>query len=161
MVNGVSAGLLRMVILLVVLAGAAGPARAQEDASFWDSLYPLAAGSVVQQLATEWQPSPQAVTGKLDSLLSGRAIRDLATPRIAGFRILVYTGNERELAVKTKESLYREYPDADLYMSYQSPTFRVHMGDFYRKLDAYLVLKQMLPRFPGSVLVPAIVNLKP
>ncbi len=113
------------------------------------------------QVANEWHPSELAVTGRLDSLLSGRAIRDLATPRISGFRILVYTGNEREVAGKTKENLYREFPDADLYMSYQSPTFRVHMGDFYRKLDGYLFLRKMGARFPGAVLVPAIVNLKP
>lgn len=133
---------------------------AQPD-SRWDALYGGETPVPVQQPALVWEPSALALTTQVDSVFQKRAEGDIRANRIPGFRILVYTGNEREGTNKIKETLYREFPKADLYVTYQAPTFKVKMGDFYRKLDAYLFLRKMQEKFPMAVLVPEIVNLKP
>lgn len=79
---------------------------------------------------------------------------------IHGFRILLFSGNTREEATKAKELAYKNFPNLDVYTTYSNPTFKVKLGDFYMKLDAYLVLKKLQTVFPNAVLVEEIVNLK-
>ena len=93
----------------------------------------------------------------LDSI----ALKDLKANRITGYRILLYSGNERETATKARELAYRIFQKANIYTTFQSPTFKVRLGDYYQKLDAYLDLKKLEQAFPQAVIVQEIVNLKP
>jgi hypothetical protein len=98
-----------------------------------------------------------ALDKKLDSLAD---IKRKAT-RIDGFRIQLYSGNDRQKAIKAKEMAYRLIKKTDVYTTYKSPTFTVRMGDFYQKSDAFMVLKKLESGFPNAVIVSEIVNLKP
>jgi len=101
------------------------------------------------------------VTEQLDQYLDSLASRDLKSNRIAGYRILLYSGNERDEATKAREQAYRVFQKADLYTKYQAPTFKVSLGDFYERLDAYIALKKLEVVFPQAVVIQEIVNLKP
>ena len=71
----------------------------------------------------------------------------------AGYRIQVHFGNEREKAKEIKTKFLQAFPDIPAYDSYQSPNFRVRVGDFRSKLEASKYLKQISASFPSSFIV--------
>ncbi len=100
-------------------------------------------------------------TDQVNKLLDSLAIKNLEASRIQGFRILIYSGNERDEAIKAKENAYVLFPKADVYMTYQVPSFKVRFGDFYSRLDAWTTLLKLQAQFPQAVITNEIVNIKP
>jgi hypothetical protein len=148
-------------ILLSLLAFfAAFPGLSQSNV-VWDSLYSAENTEVVKVPKPVYAGSSHEVTEQLDQFLDSLASRDLKSTRISGYRILLYSGNEREEATKAREHAYRVFQKADLYTKYQAPTFKVSLGDFYERLDAFIALKKLEATFPQAVVVQEIVNLKP
>lgn len=72
---------------------------------------------------------------------------------IPGYRIQIHFGNEREKAREIKTKFLQEFPDIPAYDSYQSPNFRVRVGDYRSKLEAAGYLNQISTQFPSSFIV--------
>lgn len=70
-----------------------------------------------------------------------------------GYRIQIHFGNEREKAREIKTKFLQTFPDIAAYESYQSPNFRIRVGDYRSKLEATKYLKQISPQFPSSFIV--------
>lgn len=100
-------------------------------------------------------------TDRVNAMLDSAAIKNLEASRIQGFRILIYSGNDRDEAIKAKENAYLLFPKADVYMTYQVPSFKVRFGDFYSRLDAWTTLLKLQAQFPQAVITNEIVNIKP
>lgn len=71
----------------------------------------------------------------------------------AGYRIQIHFGNEREKAKEVKTKFLQAFTDIPAYDSYQSPNFRVRVGDYRSKLEASKYLKQISGAFPSSFIV--------
>lgn len=71
----------------------------------------------------------------------------------SGYRIQIHFGNEREKAKDIKTKFLQAFPDIPAYDSYQSPNFRVRVGDYRSKLEATKYLKQISGAFPSSFIV--------
>lgn len=71
----------------------------------------------------------------------------------SGYRIQIHFGNEREKAKEIKTKFLQAFPDIPAYDSYQSPNFRVRVGDYRSKLEASKYLKQISASFPSSFIV--------
>lgn len=71
----------------------------------------------------------------------------------SGYRIQIHFGNEREKAKEIKTKFLKEFPEIPAYDSYQSPNFRVRVGDYRSKLEATKYLKQISAQFPSSFIV--------
>ena len=71
----------------------------------------------------------------------------------SGYRIQIHFGNEREKAKEIKTKFLKEFPEIPAYDSYQSPNFRVRVGDYRSKLEASKQLKQISTLFPSSFIV--------
>ncbi len=71
----------------------------------------------------------------------------------SGYRIQIHFGNEREKAKDIKTKFLQAFPDVPAYDSYQSPNFRVRVGDYRSKLEATKYLKQISAAFPSSFIV--------
>jgi fatty acid-binding protein DegV len=69
-----------------------------------------------------------------------------------GYRLLVVNTNQRELAMKIRGILLNEFPEHKTYMSYQTPNFRVHFGNFSTRKEAEKVRKE-LPADLGSTII--------
>lgn len=68
-----------------------------------------------------------------------------------GFRIQVISTPKREDAMRVKADLLTNYPDQKSYILYQSPNFKVRIGNFIRREDA-LKLKELLNKsYPQGV----------
>lgn len=79
-----------------------------------------------------------------------------------GYRIMVLSTNDKELAYRTKGHLLGAYPDSRIYMSYQVPFYKLKMGDFLKKGDAEDLRKELAKMFPrGVFIVSDVIQLKP
>jgi SPOR domain len=59
-----------------------------------------------------------------------------------GFRVQVASTNLRDKAFKLKADLLIKYPNEKVYVVFQSPSFKVRMGNFLKREDAEKFRKQ-------------------
>jgi hypothetical protein len=79
-----------------------------------------------------------------------------------GFRVLVVNTNDRNKAIDIKTKLLRDFPEHKTYFFYQSPYYKVQIGNFKEIKDAEALQKKVSRIYPeGVVVVPSVVELKP
>ena len=79
-----------------------------------------------------------------------------------GFRVLVINTNDRNKAIQVKTKLMQEFPEEKSYLIYQSPYFKIQIGNFKTSKDAKSLRDQILRLYPDNVIVvPATVENKP
>lgn len=80
----------------------------------------------------------------------------------AGYRILVLSTNDRKQAIDVKTRLMRDFPEQKTYLIYQSPHFKIHIGNFKSRQDADALRKQISKIYPtGVIIIPSTVELRP
>jgi hypothetical protein len=77
-----------------------------------------------------------------------------------GFRVIIYNGNDRTKAMATKNAFMKAYPSIKSYMGYNTPNFKIKVGDFENKKDANDFMKKIVAFFPSSFLTPDQVTIK-
>lgn len=83
---------------------------------------------------------------------SGRVSSKPAT--VSGFRVQVYSGNNRAQAIQIRTEVLEKYPDYAAYLIYKQPTFRVRVGDFRSRSAAQELLRELKALYPVSFIVP-------
>ena len=83
---------------------------------------------------------------------------------LIGYRIQIYSGlgaNARENSQKVKDKFLEEFPEFDnnrIYFDYHAPYFRVKVGDFRNKSEAYVIYQEIKESFPSSYIVKNRIN---
>lgn len=73
-----------------------------------------------------------------------------------GFRVQICTesgNNARDMANGQKAQFYTKYEGKKAYLEWESPNFKVRVGDFKNRLEATLFWKQVNLDFPASYVV--------
>jgi hypothetical protein len=79
-----------------------------------------------------------------------------------GYRIMVVNTNDRTKALEVKSRMMSEFPDEKSYLIYQSPYFKILIGNFRTRQEAEPFQKKILEIYPtGVIIVPATVEYKP
>ncbi|MES2649476.1 MAG: SPOR domain-containing protein [Bacteroidota bacterium] len=79
-----------------------------------------------------------------------------------GYRIMIMNTNNRDVAYKTRAEVLRYYPEHNVYMAYQSPYYKIKMGDFLKKADADKFKRELTSMFPqGTFVIQDIIKLSP
>lgn len=84
------------------------------------------------------------------------------TTGIDGWRIQIYNSSgrvARDEANDERTRFLNKYPDLKAYIIYQPPYFKIRVGDYRSKQEAYKMYKQIVKQFPVSYLVPDNINL--
>lgn len=71
-----------------------------------------------------------------------------------GFRIQVFSGNQRAQAMRIRTEILSLYPDTRVYLIYKQPTFRVRVGDFLTREDAKSWLIDLQKTYKSAFIVP-------
>jgi len=79
-------------------------------------------------------------------------------PQMNGYRIQVYAGTERDEAQKLKNEISINF-DVRTYMIYESPYFKVRVGNYRSRMEAQQMLHNLKQKYTGILLVPGLVNL--
>ncbi len=70
-----------------------------------------------------------------------------------GFRIQLNNGHET--AIKTTQSKFKlEHPTIKTYILFESPEWKVQVGDYKTRLDADKILNKIKLKFPSAIIVP-------
>jgi hypothetical protein len=77
-----------------------------------------------------------------------------------GYRVQIYYGSDRNKANKIRTEFIRHYPGIQTYLTYNSPSFRVRVGDFRNRAEAQHVLKEANKINKPSMIVPDNIAVK-
>lgn len=76
---------------------------------------------------------------------------------INGYRVQIYQGS-KDRAYQLKSNFLKKYPGYEVYVKFQTPDFRVRIGDFRYRSEA-LKLKYLIEKdFPNPYLVDDVIN---
>jgi hypothetical protein len=96
----------------------------------------------------------KTVNAKVDVVLDSIDRFNLMRRSVDGYTIQIYSGQNREEAMNTKKKMTTDLPDLTSNLQYQQPKFRVTVGRYYSKLEAYQDLTRLRRSFTSAILVP-------
>lgn len=88
----------------------------------------------------------QIIINKRSSMLT-------STGQYKGFRIQVISTRDREKAFNIKTDLLNKYPEEKVYVMFQSPNFKVRIGNFVKREDAEKLRKLLNKTFTNGVFI--------
>lgn len=74
---------------------------------------------------------------------------------IPGFRIQIASetgSNSKAKAFSVKERFLQEYPEVSAYLVFDEPNFKVKVGDFISKLDAFVFMQKIKSQYPCTII---------
>jgi len=81
---------------------------------------------------------------------------------LIGWRIQIYNSSGKEAKDEANDErgkFITKFPNTKAYIVYQPPFFKIRVGDFRSKQDAYALYKELLSMYPVSYLVKDKINL--
>jgi hypothetical protein len=80
---------------------------------------------------------------------------------VQGYRIQVINSPDRGKVFAAKARVYEQFPDWKPYLLYQSPNYKLRVGNFKTQDEAQDALKQLSRLFPtGLYIIPDVIELK-
>jgi len=101
---------------------------------------------VVKDVRLDMLSSKQALINKRSAMMTSGG-------HYKGFRIQVLSSSNRDNAQKIKTDLMNKFPDHKSYILFQSPNFKVRIGNFLNREEAEKLRKQLNKFFPQGVYV--------
>ncbi|HCC69750.1 MAG TPA: hypothetical protein DEQ09_01140 [Bacteroidales bacterium] len=99
---------------------------------------------------------------RVDSLLSRHIMSNAQTNGMNGYRIQIYRGSGRTARVDANEikaEFISEFPSIQAYLRFAPPNyFKVRIGDYRTKHDAYPDFKKVKRKFPNAYIVTDIIT---
>jgi len=83
--------------------------------------------------------------------------------KIEGFRIQItsFSGvNSRTLIENAAAQFSQQFPNIPYDVSYFEPNFRLRVGNFHTKIEAYKALQEIAPFFPGAFVLKDQIDFK-
>lgn len=95
---------------------------------------------------------------RVDELLkkqgeANAAIKKANARTAKGYRLLVINTNKRDDAIAAKTKIYTHFPELKTYLVYQSPFFKLKVGNFRTREEAQQYQKSLLFYFPKGVFI--------
>ena len=78
--------------------------------------------------------------------------------QIQGFRVQLYSG-DRKGAFDLKANFIKQFPELPCNVVYESPDFKVQIGNYRTQMEAECGLQDIRPVFKAAFVVPALIDL--
>ena len=78
-----------------------------------------------------------------------------------GYRIQISAGLKQEEIYKMKALFYKNFPDEKSYVVFHSPYFKLRVGDYRTRLEAYGSLQQVLSAFKDAFIIKDQIAMEP
>ena len=95
---------------------------------------------------------------KVDQLLQLYSQHHNSFSEKEGFRIQILASTMSDKAYATESDFKYKYGQ-NTYLTFKSPYFKLRVGDFTDRLEAYRFLQQIKSKYPGAFLVTEMVKL--
>lgn len=90
-----------------------------------------------------------------------RYVQNNANKRLSGYRIRVYFENGQNARARSEaiaRSVSNAYPGMGVYRTFESPNFKVMVGDFRTKDEALKVYQSLKASYPTALLLKDTIN---
>jgi hypothetical protein len=109
-------------------------------------------------IVLQYDTSSKALNGSLtvnqDERLEVLLQDYVDSKKIKGFRIQLFSGNSRWEAVKVKSDFLKKYKEEKApHLVYQSPNFKIRVGDYRNRLEAQKFLERYKADYPSAFIV--------
>jgi len=98
---------------------------------------------------------------RIDSLLQNHIEQNQRKDGTDGFRVEIFFSSgskSREEALKKKTEFLKNFPEETAYMSFQSPNFKVRVGDCRTKNEALKLKEKISQGYPNAFIVPDVIQ---
>ena len=92
---------------------------------------------------------------KIEELVAKNIEFNKKIKQISGYRILIASlsgNNSKSSAFRMKDAFLAEYPGMGAYIVFEEPNFKVKVGDFKTRLEAYAFYQQIKGRYPCTII---------
>ena len=103
--------------------------------------------SVTNSVIVNKDPRLEILAAK-QAEVNKRASHLTSNGRVRGYRIQVINTPNRDVANQVKAEMLRRFPEEQAYLLYQSPNFRVRVGNFLKQNDATALKKLISNLYP-------------
>lgn len=93
---------------------------------------------------------------RLDSLVMRHIRVNKQKDGLDGYRVQLFSGSgttAREEANELRAEFMGNHPDVPAYLLYQTPNFKVRVGDFRTELEAIHLQRELAYQYPGGFVV--------
>lgn len=128
---------------------------------------PVQEKDTLKNVKTPTTPAPVQVDFKLSINKQVEYIIDTITrankyiTKAKGYRIAMYNGPDKEELRKVKEFVYSLYPDINIISEYKQPNYRIKVGDFLTRFEAFEAIGKISATYPEALIVPEVVDINP
>lgn len=122
----------------------------------------LALAGFSQQDAEGQAKSEVIQDSRVDLLVSKHVRINQVLKTIDGFRVQLFSdsGNSSKTRAQAlQDELLARYPAMGVYLTFQSPNYKIRIGDFRTRLDAQRFLNEVAIDFPNAFIVSDQINL--
>ena len=97
---------------------------------------------------------------RIDNLVSKQIQINSLKKGVDGFRVQIHhdQSQSREESQKVRAKFSQDFPDLKTYLEFKSPYYKIQVGDFITRIEAYKVQKEISKKYRGTYIVPSIVN---
>lgn len=95
---------------------------------------------------------------RIDSLMHKRFSFNKSKHGVDGFRVQIHFGQNRELAQSIRTRFSTDFPELKTYLGYDAPYYKIRVGDFINRLEAYKIQKEISKEYKGAYIVPTAVD---
>jgi hypothetical protein len=97
---------------------------------------------------------------RIDSLVSKQIQINSLKKGVDGFRVQIHhnQSQSREESQKVRARFSQDFPHLKTYLEFKSPYYKIQVGDFITRIEAYKVQKEISKKYRGTYIVPSIVN---
>jgi len=91
-------------------------------------------------------------------------LQNAKQPGMYGYRIRIYLDlgqKSRKQSEETANNFMTNYPGISVYRSYNSPYYKVSVGDFRTRDNALKLYYQLIKEYPRAFIVPEWINFPP
>ena len=97
---------------------------------------------------------------RIDSLVSKQIQINSLKKGVDGFRVQIHhnQSQSREESQKVRARFSQDFPHLKTYLEFKSPYYKIQVGDFITRIEAYKIQKEISKKYRGTYIVPSIVN---
>ena len=119
-------------------------------------LFIVSCATVLAQGTVRYDIEPAIVRIQEDYVNNWRKVGEISGYRI---QIAAYSGvNSKSQAEIAKNSFNNLFPYTKSYLIYSEPYFKVRVGNYYTRLEAYKDLETIRLTYPSAYIVPDKIN---
>lgn len=91
-------------------------------------------------------------TGEVVALLDSISERNRKVNLVQGYTIVV-RGGQKDEAINIRQKIMKLFPDTNPELTWDHPSYKIKVGQFYSKIEANKLYVQMKKEFPNRVIL--------